>query len=183
MAVLLAWTIMYGRVLVEIGVVNAELLRETLLPIGVGGATVGTWAAVVALRRSKTLDTESADDERFSNPFSLGPAFQFGVLYGVVLIGSKALSMYLGNTGVYVGALASGVADVDAITLSMAELSRGTGELSHSTAANAIVLAAASNTLVKGGLVWALSSAGMRKLVAPAVVGAVVVSVALTFLV
>ena len=183
MAVLLAWTIMYGRVLVEIGVVNSGLLPETIIPIGVGGAIVAAWAAFVAIRRNDTVDDQDADDERFSNPFSLGPAFQFGLLYGIVLIGSKALSMYLGETGVYVGALASGVADVDAITLSMAELSRGNGELSDSTAANAIVLAAASNTLVKGGLVWTISSAGMRKLVAPAVVGAVVASVALTFLV
>ena len=183
MAVLLAWTIMYGRVLVEIGVVNSGLLPETIIPIGVGGAIVAPWAAFVAIRRNDTVDDQDADDERFSNPFSLGPAFQFGLLYGIVLIGSKALSMYLGETGVYVGALASGVADVDAITLSMAELSRGNGELSDSTAANAIVLAAASNTLVKGGLVWTISSAGMRKLVAPAVVGAVVASVALTFLV
>ncbi|MEO6571177.1 MAG: DUF4010 domain-containing protein, partial [Ilumatobacteraceae bacterium] len=35
MAVLLAWTIMYGRVMVEVGVVNAELLRTVALPIGV----------------------------------------------------------------------------------------------------------------------------------------------------
>jgi uncharacterized membrane protein (DUF4010 family) len=90
--------------------------------------------------------------------------------------------MWLGDAGVYVGALASGVADVDAITLSMAELSRGDGSVSDSTAANAIVLAAASNTIVKGGLVWSISSGGMRKLVVPAVVGAVASSVALTFL-
>jgi uncharacterized membrane protein (DUF4010 family) len=63
----------------------------------------------------------------------------------------------------------------------MAELSRGDGELSNATAANAIVLAAASNTAVKGGLVWTLSTPGMRQLVAPAVVGAVVLSIALTF--
>jgi uncharacterized membrane protein (DUF4010 family) len=181
MAVLLAWTIMYARVLVEIGVVNAELLREAAIPIGVGGAIVGAWALFVALRRDDTAEDEGPDDEQFSNPFSLGPAFQFGLLYGAVLIGSKALSMYLGDAGVYVGAIASGVADVDAITLSMAELSRGDGEVSDSTATNAIVLAAASNTIVKGALVWTISSAGMRKLVVPAVVGAVVTSVAITF--
>ena len=44
-----------------------------------------------------------------------------------------------------------------------------------------IVLAAASNTLVKGGLVWALSTPGMRRLVTPAVLGAVAGSVALAF--
>ena len=91
--------------------------------------------------------------------------------------------MYLGDTGVYAGALVSGVADVDAITLSMAELSRGNGELSDSTAANAIVLAAASNALVKGGLVWVGAAPSMRKWVVPAVAGSIVLSVTTTFLV
>jgi uncharacterized membrane protein (DUF4010 family) len=180
MAVLLAWTIMYARVLVEIGVVNAELLREAAIPIGVGGALVGAWAVWVAGRRDDADEGEQPDDERFANPFSLGPAFQFGLLYGAILIGSKALSMYLGDAGVYIGAIVSGVADVDAITLSMAELSRGDGEVSDNTATNAIVLAAASNTIFKGILVWTIGTAGMRRLVAPAVVGAVVTSIVLT---
>jgi uncharacterized membrane protein (DUF4010 family) len=182
MAVLLAWTIMYGRVLVEIGVVNVDLLPETIVPIGVAGAIVGVWAAIVALRRDPAADDGPADgDEKFSNPFSLGPAIKFGLLYGVVLIGSKALSIHLGETGVYAGAIASGLTDVDAITLSMAELSLDDGQIADGTAANAIVLAAASNTLVKGGLVWSLSTPAMRALVTPAVLAAVVASVVLTF--
>lgn len=179
MAVLLAWAIMYGRVLVEVGVVNAELLRDVAVPIGVGGLVTVAWAGWVATRHDGA--TDGADEQRFTNPFSIGPAVQFGLLYGVVLIGSKALSEWLGETGVYIGAIASGVADVDAITLSMAELSRGDGTVADQTAANAIVLAAASNALVKGGLVWALSTHQMRRLVTPAVVGAVAASVTLTF--
>jgi len=179
-AVLLAWTIMYGRVLVEVGVVNAELLRDLWLPIGIGLAITGTWAVWIGLRRRS--DVDGTHDQEFSNPFSLGPAIQFGLLYGVVLIGSKALSEWLGDAGVYAGAIASGVADVDAITLSMAELSR-TGELEDEIAVNAIVLAAASNTIVKGGLVWALSTRAMRKLVVPAALGAATIPVIVTFVV
>ena len=43
---------MYARVLVEIGVVNADLLEETVIPIGVGGAIVAAWALFVSFRRS-----------------------------------------------------------------------------------------------------------------------------------
>lgn len=182
MSVLLAWTIMYARILVEVGVVNSELLREVAIPIGAGLVFTGGWAALVSLRRDRTVDQSTDGEEKFANPFSVGPAIQFGLLYGVVLIGSKALSMWLGEAGVYAGALASGVADVDAITLSMAELSRGDGSVSDATAANAIVLAAASNTLFKGVMVWTISTPAMRRLVVPAVVGAVASSVALTFL-
>ena len=181
-AVLLAWTIMYGRVLIEVGVVNADLLRDVWLPIGAGLAVTAGFAAVVSFRTSIGDDHDGSDEQRFSNPFSVGPAIQFGLLYGVVLIGSKALSTWLGDAGVYVGALASGLADVDAITLSMAELSRGDGSVADSTAANAIVLAAASNAVFKGALVWWISSRGLRRLVVPAVLGAVVTSVTLTFL-
>lgn len=178
MALLLAWAIMYGRVLVEVWVVNAELLPLVALPIGVGGAVTAIWAGFVAFRRDAV---DVSTEGRFTNPFSIGPALQFGLLYGVVLIGSKALSEWLGDAGVYIGAIASGLADVDAITLSLAELSRGDGTVADPTAANAIVLAAAANAIVKGGMVWALGSRDLRRLITPAVVGAVVTSVALTF--
>ena len=179
-ALLLAWTIMYGRVLVEVGVVNADLLRHVAIPIGVGGVVTAMWAGWIAFRRHD-VDGLHDGEGRFTNPFSIGPAIQFGLLYGVVLIGSKALSEWLGDAGVYIGAIASGVADVDAITLSMAELSRGDGSVSDQTASNAIVLAAASNAVVKGALVWMIGNHAMRRLVIPAVAGAVVTSVALTF--
>lgn len=181
MAVLLAWGVMYARVLIVAGVVNQEMVQGLWLPIGLAGAVTLAFAAFLWFRR---VDGDGADgDGEFSNPFSIGPALKFGLLYGAVLIGSKALSMYLGDAGVYVGALASGATDVDAITISMAELSRGSGELSDSTAANAVVLATASNTLVKGGLVWVGAAPAMRRWIVPPVVGAIVLSVVATFVV
>jgi uncharacterized membrane protein (DUF4010 family) len=75
--------------------------------------------------------------------------------------------MYLGTTGIYASAFASGLADVDAVTLSMAELSGPGGSLDLRTAATAVVLAAASNTVVKGGIVVATGSAAMRKAILP----------------
>lgn len=182
LGVLMAWTIMYARVLVEVGVVNFELLPEVLLPIGVGGVVAGAWAGYL-FYKSRSEDSSSEGGETtFSNPFELGPAIQFGLLYGVILIGSKALSEWLGDTGVYLGAIASGLTDVDAITLSLSELSRGDGSISDTTAANGIVLAAASNTLVKAGIVWAAGSGAIRTAILPGAIGAVIASVALAFL-
>lgn len=175
-AILLAWGIMYARVLVEVAVVNPELLRSVWLPIGAGGLVVLLWAAGTSRRRHSSADPST---ERFTNPFRLGPAIQLGLLYGVVLIGSKALATGVGDAGVYLGAIASGLADVDAIAISMAELSRGAGSVPDDTAADAIVLATASNTLVKGGLVVAMGSRALRRTVGPAVLAAVAVSVPL----
>lgn len=178
-AVLLGWTVMYGRVLIEVAVVNDALMPSVLAPVLAAGLTIAGWAAWT-YRRQQTSERGTSDTE-FANPFRLKPAIQFGLLYGVILIGSKAASMYLGSAGVLTGAIISGVADVDAITLSMAELSRDGGAISHETATQAIVLAAATNTVVKGALVWFLGSRELGRLVAPAVIAAVVASLALAY--
>ncbi len=180
LGVLLAWVIMFGRILIEVGVVNLALLPEVWLPITAGGLVAAAWAGVLYMREKDADDSPDDDRATFSNPFRLGPAIQFGLLYGVVLIGSKALDNWLGSTGIYVGAIASGLADVDAITLSMSELSRN-GSIDDTTASNAIVLAAASNTAVKAGIVWVTGSGGIKKAILPGAAGAIIASVAIAF--
>ena len=67
----------------------------------------------------------------------------------VMLLG-RALQTWLGDAGVLMLATASGVADVDAITLSLARMSQD--ELSARVAVMGIVVAAAVNSLVKGSM-------------------------------
>ena len=181
LGVLLAWVIMFGRILVEVGVVNLGLLPSVWLPITVGGVIAAAWSGRLYLRAS-TVEAGRREPDNFTNPFRLVPAIQFGLLYGLVLIGSKGLFDWLGSTGIYAGAIVSGLADVDAITLSMAELSRGAGTVDDEVAANAIVFAAASNTVVKAAIVWVTGSPGIRKAILPGAVGAVVAAVALALI-
>jgi uncharacterized membrane protein (DUF4010 family) len=102
-----------------------------------------------------------------SNPFEIGPAVKFGLLYALILLVSRTAQLYLGDIGIYASSVLSGLADVDAITLSMAQLSSTTNGLAISTAAQAIVLAAMSNTVVKGGIVLASGSRALRKALLP----------------
>jgi uncharacterized membrane protein (DUF4010 family) len=74
-----------------------------------------------------------------------------------------------------VAALA-GLADVDAITLSMARFSSQGGDAT--IASGAIVLAALSNTLVKCGLVVGLGSRSLGKRIAVATAALVVAGIA-----
>lgn len=55
--------------------------------------------------------------------------------------------------GVYVVSFVSGITDVDAVTLSLSELTRG-DKLALSTAMNGIVIASVTNSLVKLGIVY-----------------------------
>ncbi len=165
LAIVVAWTMMFARVLAVVAVVNRPLLVELWFPltaVGAAGALYGAW-----LYFSDRASPETQIS--FSNPFELGPALRFGLLYAVVLLVSRTAQMELGDRGVLLSALAAGVADVDAITLSLSELSRSGEGLSLEAAAQGVTVAAMANTALKGGIVLAAGSPTLRRRIWPAV--------------
>ena len=142
-AILLAETIMFPRMLLEIAVVNRHLLLFAWLPVLV--MTVVMLAGVVIIWRRK--DQSGDGDLSVTNPFQIKMALQFGLLLAAVMFLAEAAMAWLGNTGIYLVALISGVADVDAITLSLASMAKG--DLAAETAVRGIVIAAVVNTLFK----------------------------------
>jgi uncharacterized membrane protein (DUF4010 family) len=154
-------------VLVPVAVVNRALLAPLLNPFIAMALVVAGFAALYYLRDSSTDKGASAKSTRakgdrakeevsVKNPFSLMAATKFAALFAVILLAVKIVQQTMPPSGLYaVGAL-SGLVDVDAITLSMAELAKS-GEAR--VAVIAIVIAALSNTLVK--TVMAIVLAGM----------------------
>ncbi|MCP4542477.1 MAG: MgtC/SapB family protein [Chloroflexi bacterium] len=177
LAIMVAWTVMFSRVVIVVAVLNSDLLKAFWMPMA-ASVVVGL-AYCAYLYFSQRTDEEGGMD--FSNPFELGPAVKFGLIYGVILLISKAAQMYLPAAGIYLASIVAGLTDVDAITLSMAELSN-TGGLEMSTAARAIVLAAMSNTVVKGGFVMWKGSSTLRKALLPGFILMLVVGIGVAFL-
>ena len=164
LAITIAWTMMFPRVIVEVAALNRPLLAVLWPPMA--AATVVGVGYCIYLYLAQRTDEEG--EVNFSNPFELGPAIKFGLLYAVILLVSKAAQTYLGETGVYLSSTVAGLAGVDAITLSMAELSGPAGDLALKTAGRAIVLAAMSNTAVKGSIVLTSGSPTLRRVLWPA---------------
>lgn len=178
LAILVAWFVMFLRVLVEVFAVNRRLLQVLWLPV-VGTAAVALiYAAYLYLGSNR----QSIAGIKVANPFELGPAIQFGAIYAVILLVVRTAEVYLGNTGVYLSSVVSGLADVDAITLSMARFSGPTGSLDLETASRAVVLAMMSNTIAKAGIVMATGAATLRRTLLPVVPVIVLVALALTWL-
>lgn len=177
LAITLAWTIMFVRVLIAVQVVNAALLPVVWLPV-VAAAVAGLAYCVYLYFGSGAHEGEEV---KVSNPMELGPAITFGLLYGLVLLISSAAQFYFGNTGVYISSLVSGLADVDAVTLSVAELNNA-GNLDATTAAQSIVLAAMANTVAKGGIVLSSGSAALRRAILPALLLILVTGISAAFL-
>jgi uncharacterized membrane protein (DUF4010 family) len=160
LAVVLASTIVFPRVLVIVFVVNPALARELVVPLA-AMACAGMAASGFLYRRSASA--EVAGPVNFKNPVSLSSAFEFALLFAVVLVVSKAASVHLGTAGVLAASVAAGTTDMDAIALSMAKLAPA--QVSLSVAATAVVLAAATNTVVKGIMAAALGGWAFTRLV------------------
>lgn len=164
LAILVAWTMMFARVLVEVLVVNRDLLRAVWLPVVASGLAGLAYALFLAMAKRRADE----DAVHFSNPFDILSAVRFGLLYALVLLAARSAQLYLGEAGLLVASFVSGLADVDAITLSLAELARN--GLSLDLAAKAVVNAIMANTLVKGSMVALAGSASLRRAVLPGLV-------------
>jgi uncharacterized membrane protein (DUF4010 family) len=177
LAIMIAWTVMFARVLVEVGVLNLELLSLVWLPIASAGV-VGLLYCVYLYLNHRTAEK---DDLEFSNPFDLISAIKFGLLYAVILVVARAGQLYFGDTGVYISSLLSGLADVDAITISLAQLS-GAGTVSKTVAAQSIVLATIANTLAKGTIVVIGGASLLKRALLPGMLLVLVTAVVVTFI-
>ena len=154
--VLLATAIVFLRVLIEIGAVSRELLATAAAPILIL-LLLAAGLGFAALRGTGSQEPSPVEK---SNPSRLGPALFFALMYGVILLAVAAAEDLLGGAGLYGVAALSGLTDMDAITLSTAELV-DSGRVDAATAWRAILIAGISNLIFKAGIV---TMAGNRHL-------------------
>lgn len=146
--VMIASTVVYARVLLEIQVVAPSFLPAAapriLALMGVSAILCAVW-----WRRAQGEEAPLPEQE---NPAELKPAIFFGVLYAGVLLAVEAARLAFGTRGLYAVAAISGLTDMDAITLSTSRLV-GTGHLAPDSGWRMIVLASMSNLAFKGAIV------------------------------
>ena|GEM_PF-95273 len=117
--IMIASTVVYVRVLIEIVVVSREFFQQSLVPI-VSIAVLTFLPAMILWAISTRIKTIMPPQE---NPTQLKSALAFGAMYAIVLLALAAAQDMLGSEGLYAVAALSGLTDMDAITLSTARLS------------------------------------------------------------
>jgi uncharacterized membrane protein (DUF4010 family) len=152
--------LMYGRVLVEAYVIEPDLGEKLLLPLSILFLLV-EGAAFVWWRRSQGGAGQDSDLQ-LTNPLTLTSALQFGALYGVIIFASKALLDRASEASLNLVGAVSGINDVDAITLSTADLVETSGLDPH-IGAQVVLAAVAVNTLVKAGMAVALGNRALGR--------------------
>lgn len=158
---LLAGAVMMGRILVVAGSVQPSVLRWMLIPLIFASlAQAGVAAFLMRQHYSDALDNPL----NVKNPFELSTVLKFGAFLAVMMVIARTLIHFLGDEGAYALAAISGLADVDAATLSLSRLAGDS--LTVATAAYAILLTAAVNSVSKAALGWFAGGPGPGKLLA-----------------
>lgn len=157
---LIASMTMMLRVLVVVGLVQAPLLARIGPAVAVAAVVLMVAALPFLLRRAHggpkdggPKDGGSKDGElALTNPFDIRTVLQFALLLAILTILARGTAALGSAPGVLALAAVSGIADVDAIVLSVSRLS--TGALGGEVAARAILVAVAVNSVAKAVLGW-----------------------------
>ena len=174
--VLIAWSVMFLRILVMVLIVNRALMPHLAVPFLAMAAAAAGFAWLMYRRATHGGPTGAVP---LSNPFSLTSAAKFAALFALVLLLVAIVQQYFPPEGVYVVAALAGTTDVDAITLSMSEYARQGGS---EIAVRAIVIAALTNTVVKALMVVGLGAPGLRRPIVAAAGGVVLLGLAAVLL-
>ena len=156
---LAACGVMFFRMAVLIGAIQPALLRT----MGLTLLTSGCVLLLLGLRQwRRTVVQDDAGQAADVTPFDLGTALGFGLFLALTAVLVPAAQEWLGRSGLYALSALSGLADVDAIVISLAR-QQGAGALPAAATALALGLAALTNTLVKASIAWSTGGAAMGR--------------------
>jgi uncharacterized membrane protein (DUF4010 family) len=131
----------------RVGVVAALLNQALILPLA---APIGALAFVLAASAALLLLTGNREKRspklEISNPLEIGTALKLAAFIAIVTIAAELARRLIGPGAVLAVAALSGIADVDAVTVSMA---RQVGGVGLDVATLAIAIAVGVNTVSK----------------------------------
>ncbi len=167
MGVILSWSVMVVRIVALVVLLRPELI---------GGLTISLTMLLLPgliyafyLWKSDRETAQTTIAKKRPNPFELGVAIKFGLLFGGVTFIAHVARDLFGESGVYAASALSALTDVDPVVLSMMELAGQNGDFGP-VAVRAILIAAFANTVTKGAMVLALAHPTMKRRMAPALV-------------
>lgn len=175
--VVLACSIMPIRIAVIVTLVNPDLF-VSIAPGLAALLIVPLLAALPALGNQRSAPDTPLD---LGNPLDLKSAALFAVFLTALFVAVPWLQATFGHIGIYAAAAASGLTDVDAISLTLSR--KSLESISENAAALGIIIAAASNTVVKAVIATTFSEQRLLRGAGLPLLAAAVLASAVQFLI
>jgi uncharacterized membrane protein (DUF4010 family) len=152
--ILIASGVMYLRLVILLALFNRQLMSLLDLSfLALAGLAIGVgW---LWTRRADATAQSVQREFEPQNPLELLAAFLFAVLFLAMLVATQLAVTYLGKAGVNTLAAIMGVTDVDPFIMGMTQAAGSITPLK--VAAAAVLIAAASNNLIKGIYAYSLA--------------------------
>lgn len=160
--VLLASTSMSLRTLVIVAAVDWRLLPALLAPL-VAMGLIGVASAFWLGRRDPGATT--AQVSALSSPVAVTPALVLGLVLALILVVTAAAREWFGASGVLAVALISGIANIDAIAVSLAQMASADGP--RALAAAGIVAATTSSSVAKAIMARVIGGPALARYAGP----------------
>ncbi|MAD98293.1 MAG: hypothetical protein CMB99_13290 [Flavobacteriaceae bacterium] len=157
--IIIASAIMFPRLAVLAYIFNSAILSYIAIPFTI--LTLICLISAILFIRKNTEVSKTAIN--LGNPLNIWNALGFGAIYLAILFAVFYGNQFFGESGLYFSALIAGLADTDAITISMAKF--GSLEDKLALATNVIITATISNMIVKLGITYFKGSKKTGKLV------------------
>jgi uncharacterized membrane protein (DUF4010 family) len=146
-SILIASGVMYLRLASLLALFNRQL-AVNIAPVclvlsGAAVVTGALWA-----RRPDAVESDVKREYEPDNPLELGSAFLFAAFFVAMLIATQLTLTYLGEKGVNILAAIMGITDVDPFIMGMTQAAGTVTPIK--VASGAVLIAAASNNLIKG---------------------------------
>lgn len=138
--------ILFPRILLATAVL-AVPLTMTLWPAFVVPTGIAVALTVRQLRKRTPTPAPASRDNGEQNPLQVSAALQMAAVFQLVLFAVALATRWFGQAGIFGSAAILGLADMDALTISMANMV-GTGTVPI-VAARAVVIGVTANTIVK----------------------------------
>ncbi len=155
-SILMASTIMFPRLLLILLFLDPTLAERLLIPMLLL-AVVGTIASFLLQRQNRP----SPERPPLPNPLNFQVALKFALVFAAVKLLVAYAGDRFGEIGTYVASGLSGLTNMDAIALSMARLTNTPEALE--LGANAILIAAIANTVMKYVIVVVTGSPQLKR--------------------
>ncbi|MGZ3773612.1 MAG: MgtC/SapB family protein [Pseudobdellovibrionaceae bacterium] len=160
-AILIASGFMYFRLIVLLGIFNQNLFKNLFWPFVVLGLIASIGGSLWMILTKPEEPTHKAVKFNARNPLELQAALIFALVFSLMGVLTAVTLKYLGSQGIFSLSFLTGLTDVDPYIMSLTQ-SSGT-VLTEDIATKGILIATASNNIIKGVYAAALGTDGVRK--------------------